>query len=264
MNVAILVFTTFTVSSSPGQSPPAMGAKSDSVSGQLTFTSICAGCHGLDGSGSERAPSIAHNPKVQHLSDAQIAGIISNGVPGTGMPSFRSLGAAQIRGVASYVRALQGKTADRALPGDAKRGREVFFGKGECSTCHAVRGEGGFFGPDLVIYASNTRANAMLDAIVHPAPRAQLGYRAAAVITAAGERLEGLVRNEDNFSLQLLTQDGTFHFLQKSDLEELVYLKRSFMPANYGERLSRSELEDLVSFLISQSGKSSPARISEE
>src|SRR5580704_13338015 len=63
--------------------------------GQLTFAASCAGCHGLDGKGSEKAPNIAGNVKVQHLTDAQLSDIISNGVPGTGMPPFRSLSPAQ-------------------------------------------------------------------------------------------------------------------------------------------------------------------------
>ena len=35
--------------------------------GQLTFSSTCAGCHGLDGRGGDKAPNIASNTKVQHL-----------------------------------------------------------------------------------------------------------------------------------------------------------------------------------------------------
>ena len=53
--------------------------------GQLTFGSTCAGCHGLDGRGGDKAPNIAGNTKVQHFTDSQLADIISNGVPGTGM-----------------------------------------------------------------------------------------------------------------------------------------------------------------------------------
>src|SRR5438270_3537781 len=59
--------------------------------GKRTFTSTCAGCHGLDGRGGERAPNIASGAKVQRMSDAQIANVISNGVQGTGMPAFHAL-----------------------------------------------------------------------------------------------------------------------------------------------------------------------------
>src|ERR1035438_7053255 len=59
--------------------------------GQQTFASTCAGCHGLDGRGGERAPNIAESPKVQRIGRAHVARIIENGVPGTGMPAFHSL-----------------------------------------------------------------------------------------------------------------------------------------------------------------------------
>src|SRR5712692_5696408 len=62
-----------------------------SAGGEQTFASSCAGCHGLDGRGGERAPNIAENPKVQHLADSQIFHIIENGIPGTGMPGFHAL-----------------------------------------------------------------------------------------------------------------------------------------------------------------------------
>ncbi len=62
--------------------------------GQRTFTATCAACHGLDGRGGERAPNIAGSPRLQRLSDAELAGIVSNGVPGKGMPAFGSLGVA--------------------------------------------------------------------------------------------------------------------------------------------------------------------------
>ena len=92
--------------------------------GKSNFSSTCVGCHGLDGRGSERAPSIA-GAKVQRYSDTQISAIISNGVPGTGMPGFHSLSAAQVRSIVAYVRALQGKIETLALAGDAKRGQEI-------------------------------------------------------------------------------------------------------------------------------------------
>src|ERR1700719_1944662 len=63
--------------------------------GRTTFNSSCAGCHGLDGTGSDKAVNISGSPRVRSLSDAQLSGIISNGVPGTGMPAFRSLSARQ-------------------------------------------------------------------------------------------------------------------------------------------------------------------------
>lgn len=224
--------------------------KASSARGKRAFTSNCAGCHGLDGKGSEKAPNIAGNAKVQHLTDAQLSDIVSNGVPGTGMPAFHSLSPPQVQAMVNYLRLLQGQFEAQVLPGDPSRGKKIFFGKGECSTCHAVSGEGGFIGPDLSGYAASMPSKAVLDAIVKTNRMARPGYKLAAATTREGARVEGVVRNEDNFSVQLQTTDGSFHFLQKSDLQKFEYLDQSLMPTNYSERLTRDELNDLASYLM--------------
>lgn len=219
--------------------------------GQSTFTSTCAGCHGLDGRGGERAPNIAGGAKAQPLSEAQIAGIISNGIPGTGMPAFHRMNPAEVRAVVSYLHVLQGNAAARTTPGNPARGKNMFFGKAECSSCHTVSGEGGFLGPDLTAYGSEISAKAIQKAILNPARIVPAGYRLAAVTARDGNRVEGVVRNEDNFSVQLQAKDGSFHFFQKGDVRSLEYLGQSLMPTTYGERLTRGELDDLVSYLMS-------------
>lgn len=224
--------------------------KKTAAPGGRLFNSSCAGCHGLDGRGSDKGVNIAGSAKVRHLSDAQVSGIISNGVPGTGMPAFHDLNAKQVSSLVSYLRTLQGKLDARTLPGDAARGKEIFFGKGECSSCHIIAGSGGFLGPDLSAYGSAMSAKAIREEIVRPERIAPAGYRTAVLTTRDGDRLEGIVRNEDNFSVQLQTKDGSFHFFQKSDLRNIEPLGRSVMPTNYRERLSADELNDLVSYLM--------------
>jgi putative heme-binding domain-containing protein len=228
--------------------------------GQRPYNSNCAGCHGLDGRGSDKGPNIAASVNVRHLSDARVSSIIAEGIPGTGMPAFHSLGKQQTRAIVGYIRILQGRLEARTLPGNAMRGKEVFFGKGECSLCHSMAGEGGFLGRDLSTYGSDLPAKVIRDEIVKPNRVEPPGYRSAALITHDGNRLEGIIRNEDNFSVQLQTRDGGFHFLEKSDLQSVEHLGRSPMPTNYGERLSTSELNDLVSFLMNPGSSSSKAQ----
>ena len=217
--------------------------------GRSTFNSVCAACHGLDGRGSDKAVNIAAGAGARGLSDAQLTGIISNGIPGTGMPAFRTLSQSQLRALVGYLRVLQGKGEARAVSGDAKHGREIFFGKGECSSCHSVAGEGGFLGPDLTDYAARASAEVVRNEIVR-APRVPAhGYRSAVVTMTNGERLEGLIRNEDNFSMQLQTADGNFHLLKKTEVQSCEH-RDGLMPTNYRERLSDTELNDLVSFLM--------------
>jgi len=227
--------------------------------GRKTYNTSCAGCHGLDGRGSNKAVNISGSGKVRHLSDAQLSGIISNGVPGTGMPAFRTFSEKQTRALVGYLRSLQGKFAARTPPGDARRGREIFFGKGECSSCHMISGEGGFLGPDLSGYGSTASADAIRDEIIRSKRIPPQGYRPAVLITSEGDRLEGMIRNEDNFSVQFQTKDGSFHFFQKAELRNLDRFETSLMPTDYPERLSPSEVNDLVSYLMSASSDASKA-----
>ncbi|HWZ78681.1 MAG TPA: c-type cytochrome [Candidatus Sulfotelmatobacter sp.] len=237
-------------------------SKADPTAGRSTFNSSCAGCHGLDGTGSDKAVNIAGSARVRHLSDAQLSSIISNGVPGTGMPAFRSLSARQVGAVVDYLRTLQGKAEGRTLPGDPNRGKEIFFGKGDCSTCHTISGQGGFLGPDLTEHGATSSAEAIRDEIVRAVRVPPIGYRAAVLTTGSGERLEGLVRNEDNFSVQLQTRDGSFHFFKKTDLRSFERQDSSLMPADYRSRLSDAELNDLASYLMTtpSPNKAAPPR----
>src|ERR1700682_425295 len=103
-----------------------------SPSGQRTFASTCAACHGLDGRGGKTGPNIASNSRLEHLSEAEISAIVTGGIPGTGMPVFRSLRPAKVHALATYLRVLQGQTKTQKLPGDSTRGKTVFFEKGKC------------------------------------------------------------------------------------------------------------------------------------
>ena len=78
-------------------------------------------------------------------------------------------------------------------------------------------------------------------------------------VTRAGEKLTGVARNEDNFSVQLQTLDGAFHFLMKSELQSLESQPQPLMPSDYGSTLSRAELNDLISFLMQTARGSKPA-----
>jgi cytochrome c oxidase cbb3-type subunit 3 len=229
------------------------------AAGRSTFNSLCAACHGLDGTGSDKAVNISGSDRVRHLSDAQLSSIISNGMPETGMPAFRRLNESQVHAVVGYLRSLQGKAEGGILPGDPKRGKEIFFGKGDCSACHTISGQGGFLGPDLTEHGATSSADAIRAAIVRTPRVPPIGYRTAALTTDSGERLEGLVRNEDNFSVQLQTKDGSFHFFKKTQLRRFERLDGSLMPADYRDRLSDGELSDLASYLMTTPAPNSAA-----
>ena len=217
--------------------------------GDKTFATRCAGCHGLDGRGGDRAPSIAVG-RVQGLSDLEIFNIIQHGITGTGMPSFHSLTEADIKSVVVYLRILQGTKKTVDLPGDPERGKTLVLGTAGCSGCHMIAGQGGFIASDLSGYARTHSVAETRSSITNPNSNGDRSARAATVTTSDGEKYVGRIRNEDNFSLQLQAMDGTFHFFAKPDLRSVEFSSQSLMPTNYASTLSSDELNGVISYMM--------------
>ena len=222
-----------------------------SANGRRTFESTCSPCHGLNGKGGEHAPDIATRPEIAKLSDSETLKVLREGKPQAGMPPFAGLGPAKLSDILHYLRFLQGEHKAPTTTVGAEQGKELFLGKGRCSECHMVHGAGGFLGPDLSDYGASHSAadirNAVVDADKRPGGRKGL----AKATTRDGRQISGLVRNEDNFSVQLQALDGTFYSLEKADLAELTLDSHPLMPDNYGSKLNKSELEQLVGYLLS-------------
>jgi len=224
---------------------------SKAQNGRQTFESICASCHGLNGKGGERAPDIATRQEVVRLSDSETMKVLRDGVLQKGMPPFASLGQTKLTEVLSYLRSLQGKDKAPMPAVNVEEAKAIFVGKGGCSQCHMVHGTGGFLGPDLSEYGASHSADDIRNAIVSAEKRPASRKGLAKARTKDGQQVSGLVRNEDNFSVQLQSLDGTFRLLQKSDINELTFDSTPLMPDNYGSSLSKTELDQLVGYLMS-------------
>jgi cytochrome c oxidase cbb3-type subunit 3 len=225
--------------------------------GRRTFESSCAPCHGLNGKGGEHAPDIATKPDIAKLSDSETLKVVREGKSQAGMPPFAGLGSAKLSAILNYLRFLQGERkapSERQAPSmtvGAEQGKELFSGKGGCSECHMVHGMGGFLGPDLSDYGANHPAEDIRSAIVNADKRPGVRKGIARATSRDGKQISGLVRNEDNLSLQLQALDGTFYSLEKASLSELVFDAEPLMPDNYGAKLSKLELDQLVGYLLS-------------
>jgi putative heme-binding domain-containing protein len=215
-----------------------------------TFAGVCASCHGLDGRGGERGPDLVTQPDVVRKTDAELIKILRDGKTAAGMPSFASQGTTRLSALVAYLRMLQGSSKAAPLPGDAARGKALFYGAARCSQCHMVNGQGGFYGSDLTAYAARISADEVRAAILDPNRDLDPRRGLVTVSLADSTTLVGLLRNQDNFSLQLQTPDGVFHLMNKSDIRSLSYAGRSAMPSDYGAILSHDELNDLVSYLL--------------
>jgi cytochrome c oxidase cbb3-type subunit 3 len=263
--VAAFLFLSFVPrlpSQAPSENRSARARKNtstSSVEGRKAFESICAACHGLDGRGGERGPDIARRQEVLRRTDSQLLEILEKGRPAAGMPAFAALGTEKLQGILSYLRALQDIGPASTLPGDPERGKFLFFGKAGCSQCHMMNGAGGFLGADLSIYGASQSPSEIRNKILNinraPDPRS----KTVVVTLRNGEVLTGLARNEDNFSLQLQSFDGSFHLLSKSDIVKQEVQPNTPMPSGYDSLLNPAELDDLVKYLVheAEAGKRS-------
>jgi cytochrome c oxidase cbb3-type subunit 3 len=223
-------------------------ARSNRADGRALFESTCATCHGLDGHGAERGPNIATRPEARRLSDTEILTILRNGRPKSGMPAFGGMGGAKLESLLAHLRNLQGLDRNEQASGNSGHGREIFLQKGGCADCHAVNGVGGFLGPDLSIYGAVTPFVEMREQIAQHdhLPRAKM----VTLTTRDGQTLTGMIRNEDNFSLQLQTMDGKFHFLERAELVSGDTKPTQNQAAEGRPSLSGDQVEGLVSYLV--------------
>jgi cytochrome c oxidase cbb3-type subunit III len=238
-------------SSSRSQKSPLALNPSAIQAGRKRFVQNCGACHGSSATGG-RAPKLADSPRVHEMPDKRIFNIIQNGVPGTAMPSNR-LPDQQIWEIVLFIRSLNAVANDQFVPGDPASGKALFFGTAECAKCHSIAGQGGSSGPDLSSVASRQSAESIRQAIVAPSQFIEPGFAVVVVVNASGERLEGIVKNESAYSMQLQDLGGDFHSISKSDVSDIIRRPESMMPA---ATLSRQQLQNILAFLSRQKGAS--------
>ena len=106
-----------------------------------------------------------------------------------------------------------------------------------------VNGKGGFIGSDLSFYAAGVKIDPMRTVLLDPEKNLSADKEATTVITKSGQTITGMLKVDDNFALSIQTLDGTFHFLNKSDLAKVELGAHSLMPPSTS--LTPKELERL-------------------
>lgn len=229
----------------------AMPATQAIAAGKPLFDAQCAWCHGAGGEGGT-GPNL--HGRLRHATDYKsIVDIVTNGIPGTEMPSFRSpLTAKHIGQIATYVQSL-GRAKSSAPAGNVEHGAAIYQASG-CASCHAVAGRGGTIGPELTGIGATRGGPYLRNAIVQPAAAHPPGYLVVRAVENDGKEVRGIRVNEDVFWLQLRDAGGTVHVLQKSELSKIErQLDASLMPS-YANRINGADLDDLVAYLTSLRG----------
>jgi putative heme-binding domain-containing protein len=128
-------------------------------------------------------------------------------------------------------------------------GEQVFWNKGQCGSCHMIRGRGGLPGPDLSNIAAERTLQYIRDSLTKPRQPIPAGYQPVEVLTKEGQRLSGIAKNDNNFSIQLLDRNGRLRLFTSDELSSVIYAKQSLMPSNYDKSLTAGEVQDLIAFL---------------
>jgi cytochrome c oxidase cbb3-type subunit III len=232
--------------------------------GESQFRVNCAFCHGLGARGGGRGPDLTRAPKRHGNSDEEIFHNIHDGIPGTAMPPATSGGIGvgmtdeEIWQVVTYIRSVE-KKAD-VSEGNVERGKQLFYGQAACGTCHMVNGKGGRLGPELTTTATSRSEEYFVDSLRNPSKRLAQGiwetmkdfpqeYETANVTTADGTKYQGVVLNEDAFTVQVLDTREVMHMWEKRLLKSYEKTRQSLMPVYDEKTLPGKDVKDLLAFL---------------
>ena len=141
--------------------------------------------------------------------------------------------------------------------GNAAHGEQIFRrAELNCLKCHAISGAGGKVGPDLVSVGSSAQVDYLVDSILDPNKNVKEGFQSLVVATDDGKVFTGIKVRETETDLLLRdVEDREFAVPLKSIEEQKS--GTSLMPVGLVDKLTRSELIDLVRFM-SELGKPGP------
>ena len=218
--------------------------------GGSIYRAQCATCHGADAKGIETidAPDLTLLWTRGETTDETVFQTIRAGIPGSIMPPH-GFPDAQVWMLVSYLRSVAGAGTANRLVGNESRGAELFLSN--CARCHRVDGTGGSLGPDLSNITSRRPLDVMLASVRNPSASIARGYKPVTFLTAENEQVQGTIKSEDAFSIQIMDSNQALRGFAKNRLRELTRDGPSLMPAFPESLLSGSELNDLLSYLQS-------------
>jgi len=236
-------------------SNPFSGNQQAAEMGRGQFRIYCAPCHGIRAAGG-RGPDLTRGVFSAGERDFDLHRVISEGVPGTEMPSFAlNLGDENIWKLVTYIRSIK-RPETGEIPGNAAAGEKLFWEKGGCGQCHMVHTKGGRMGPDLTRIGRLRSAAYLRESVISPNSDLTPGFYTITVVTKDGKKIVGVQRGLDNFSVQFMDFEEKLHSYLRSDVQSVNREFRSLMPENYGRVFSETELNDLLKYLVSLRGES--------
>jgi putative heme-binding domain-containing protein len=211
------------------------------------FRLRCADCHGTDGRG-VRGPDITQ-VWSSGRTDEGLFRTIRAGVPNSEMPAFTAPRTSDrdVWQMLAYLRTLAAPAPADPPRGNAANGETVF--KAHCAGCHRVNTTGGRIGPDLSRIGSARTREVMAARIRRGSEDFRAGFEPVTVTPPDGKPIQGVKKNEDLFSVQIMDTGERIQGYEKDKMKAVENGKKSAMPIFGPERLSDSDLDDLLRYL---------------
>lgn len=233
----------------PAGPNPHLG-NAESLKGGLALYRVrCGDCHGLDARG-YRGPDLT--AVLGGMPDERLFQTIRKGVPGSDMQPSTAPDD-DVLMIIAYLRNMNAASATETATGNVENGGKLFAAR--CSSCHRVGDSGGWLGPDLSRVGAARSREALVREIRTPSEWMPAGYESVTLITNDGQKIRGVKKNEDTFSLQVMDARERIRGYLKADLQQVIFEKTSLMPEFSAERLSAGDLNDLVAYLSTLRGK---------
>ena len=219
--------------------------------GAQIFAGRCVACHGEQGDLVTTA-NLRRGQFRNASSDRELGNVIRNGLPGTAMVAT-GYSDSEITALVAYLRNMTAVDVRGILQGDAARGRALFFGKGDCGSCHRVSGVGPRFAPDLTAIGAVRTAATLQRTLLEPDAAMLPINRPVRVVLRDGTVILGRRLNEDTFTVQLIDEHERLLSLEKGDFREYTLSAEAKMPS-YESAFNEQERADLVAYLLSLKG----------
>ena len=230
----------------PAKNP--LEGKADAIKqGGAKFNTRCASCHGVDARG-DTAPDLTV-VWSSGKADDRIFDIVRTGVTGTEMPAANPerVPDSEIWEVLAYLRTVSVTTPAANPTGNAENGDRIF--RANCSRCHMVSGRGGQLGPDLSRIGSGRAPRIIVSKLRGTSDLIRPGFEPVTVVTRDGQRIRGVKKNEDEYSVQIMDMREQIQGYLRANLTEVIDEKASVMPVYGPEQLNETNLNDLMRYL---------------
>lgn len=238
--------TPATTSSIPSKNP--LEGNADAIRfGQGLFRARCADCHGMDARG-VRAPDLTQVWASGRTDDGLFI-TLRNGVTGTEMPAFAPPRASDVEAwqILAYLRTIAASAPTDTPRGNAENGQRIF--RAQCASCHRVNGTGGRLGPDLSRIGVARSREVIIRQIRGATEDFKQGYEPVTVTTNGGQPIRGVKKNEDLFSVQIMDARERIQGYEKDQVRNVTNETKSAMPVFGPDRLSETDLNDLMRYL---------------